>query len=131
VHGPPPDGSARWVIRSRRVARVQFAIVPFMSILSSFNVPETAIAEFCRTWRVTEFALFGSVARGDARPDSDVDVMVGFAPESGRSLGDFVDMQDELRSLFGRDVDLVEKGSIRNPFRRRRIMRDLTVVYAA
>ncbi len=102
-----------------------------MDILSSFNVPESTIAAFCQKWHVAEFAVFGSAARGEARPDSDVDVMVTFAPKSGTSLGDFVDMQNELRTIFGRDVDLVQKGSIRNPFRRRGIMRDLTVVYAA
>jgi predicted nucleotidyltransferase len=102
-----------------------------MSILTTLAVPEEAIAEFCRKWQITELALFGSAARGEIRPDSDIDVMVTFGPETRWSLGDFVDMQEDLQTMFGRDVDLVEKGSIHNPFRRRSIMRDLTVVYAA
>lgn len=40
------------------------------------------IAEFCRRWKITEFALFGSVLREDFRPDSDVDVLVTFAPDA-------------------------------------------------
>jgi predicted nucleotidyltransferase len=43
-------------------------------------IPETEIAEFCRRWKVTELALFGSALRGDFRPDSDVDVLISFDP---------------------------------------------------
>lgn len=69
--------------------------------------------------------------RDDFRPDSDIDVMVSFAPNSGIDLWDFLAMKDELEKLFGRPVDLVQKGTVRNPFRRHSINRDLTVVYAA
>ena len=41
---------------------------------------------FCRRWRVTELSLFGSVARDESRPDSDIDVLVTFAPEAPWSL---------------------------------------------
>ena len=43
------------------------------------------IAEFCRKWRIAEFALFGSVLRDDFRPDSDVDVLVTYDPDAGWS----------------------------------------------
>lgn len=91
-------------------------------------IPERAIAEFCRKWKVTEFALFGSVVRDDFRPDSDVDVLVSFAPEMRYSLFDLAEMQDELSAAFGRDVDLVtrravERGS--NEWRRRSILESL------
>ena len=92
---------------------------------------DQAIAEFCHRWKIGELALFGFAARGELRPDSDIDVMVAFAPDARWSLFDLGGMQQELRDLFGRDVDLVEKGTIRNPFRRRSILRDLTVIYAA
>ena len=102
-----------------------------MGVYPGLDVPREVIARFCEKWRIAEFALFGSAARGELRPDSDIDVMVTFAPDAHWSLYDFVDMHDELRDIFHRDVDIVERGSIRNPFRRRSIMRDLTVVYAA
>lgn len=89
------------------------------------------LREFCERWKVAELALFGSAARGDMRPDSDVDVAVTFLPEAEWSLFDFASMQLELQDLIGRPVDLVEKASIRNPFRRKTILRDLTVLYAA
>lgn len=102
-------------------------------MISQFNidVPMEKIKAFCLRWRITEFSLFGSVLRDDFRPDSDVDVMVSFEEGAGWSLYDIVDMKDELRSLFGRDVDLVEKGAILNPFRRHSIMNNREILHAA
>ncbi len=65
------------------------------------------------------------------RPDSDVDLMVDFAPDAPWSLFDFVNLRDELSTLFNRPVDLIEREGLTNPFRRQSIERDLTVVYAA
>ncbi len=89
------------------------------------------IAEFCRKWRVKEFALFGSVLRDDFRPDSDVDVLVRLQPDHGLGLFDWVDMIEELKGVFGRNVDLVEREGLRNPFRRHAILTSKQVIYAA
>jgi predicted nucleotidyltransferase len=89
------------------------------------------LAEFCRKWQITELALFGSVLRDDFGPDSDVDVLVSFAPESQVSYWEWPEMIDELRLIFGRQVDLIEKDAIRNPFRRHEILHTHEVVYAA
>jgi predicted nucleotidyltransferase len=94
-------------------------------------VPEKKIRAFCRRWKVTEFALFGSILREDFRPESDVDVLVSFAAEARWSLWDVADMQQELEGIFGRPVDLVENGTLRNPFRRQAIMSTKEIVYAA
>lgn len=97
-------------------------------------VSRSKIADFCRRWKVTEFSLFGSVLRDDFRPDSDVDVLVTFAPDSRVSLFDLVRMEDELKNLFGRDVDLVERAVIEkseNYIRRKSILSNTQVVYAA
>lgn len=51
--------------------------------------------------------LFGSVLRDDFGRESDVDVLVTFAPSATRTLADLLRMEDELRALFGRRVDLV------------------------
>ena len=88
------------------------------------------IAEFCQPWKITEFALFGSVLLDDFRPDSDVDVLVTFDPDAQWSLFDLVQMQDELGEVLGRKVDLVEKKGLRNPFRRHSILKTRQVVYA-
>ena len=89
------------------------------------------IEEFCRKWKIREFALFGSVLRDDFRPDSDVDVLVTLEDDAPWSLYEWVEMIEELESVFGRKVGLVEKTAIENPFRRRNILRSHEVVYAA
>lgn len=96
----------------------------------NIDVPKDKIAEFCRQWKIVEFALFGSILRHDFGPDSDVDVLVTFAPDAEWSLLDLAGMQEELSDLFGRDVDLVEKDCLSNPFRRHAILRDMEVIYA-
>jgi len=97
----------------------------------NINIPMEKIAEFCRRWKVRRFSLFGSVLREDFGPDSDVDVLVSFLPDSTWDLLDMVDIRDELVALFGREVDLVEEEGLRNPFRRSRILSTRQVVYAA
>lgn len=89
------------------------------------------LADFCRRWRITELALFGSVARDDGRPDSDVDVLVTFEPDAPWSLWDLSAMRGELEEMSGRQVDLVEKKALRNPLRRQAILADRRVIYAA
>jgi len=92
-------------------------------------IDSEALAALCRKWRVKKLALFGSAIRDDFGPESDVDVAVSFDPSSHWSLGDVVDMQDELRSLFKRDVDITELEAIRNPISRKMIFGSLQFVY--
>jgi predicted nucleotidyltransferase len=99
--------------------------------MSIVDIPTSKIENFCRRWKIIELALFGSILREDFGPDSDVDVLVTFAEDSDLSLYDLVDMQEELRVIFGRDVDLVLKSGLRNPFRRHEILRTQQVTYAA
>ena len=98
------------------------------------DIPTDQIADFCRQWKITEFAIFGSVLRDDFRPDSDIDVLVTFAPDAEWSLFYHIDMQDELKSIFKRNVDLVSRRGIersRNYLRRRAILDSAEVFYAA
>jgi len=97
----------------------------------NIDLPEDKIVDFCRRWKVVELALFGSVLRDDFRPDSDIDVLITFQPDAPWSLLDIVQMQEELKSIFGREIDIVEKEAIRNPFRRHEILNHMEVVYAA
>ena len=95
------------------------------------QIDQERIAAFCRKWQITELALFGSVLREDFRPESDVDVLVTFTPEAKWSLMDLAEMEMELAEIFGREVDLVEKDALRNPFRRYAILTSKEVLYAA
>jgi len=90
-----------------------------------------ALAEFCRKWRVRELSIFGSALRDDFGPDSDLDFLVSFDPDAPWDLWDLMDMKAELEGLFGRQVDLVEKEALRNPWRKREILGTHEVIYAA
>jgi predicted nucleotidyltransferase len=97
-------------------------------------ISKEKIAGFCQRWKVTELALFGSALRADFGPESDVDVLVSFAPGAGWSLFDLVDMQEELKVIFDREVDLVERVAVErseNYIRRKSILSNAEVIYAA
>ena len=98
------------------------------------DIPYEKIAEFCKKWKIREFALFGSVLRDDFRPDSDIDVLVSFTPDAKCGLFALVDMEEELKQIFGRKVDLVEKKSVEqseNYIRRKHILNSQVVLYVA
>lgn len=73
--------------------------------LHGVNIPDEAIADFCRRHGVKRLSLFGSILRDDFRPDSDVDVLVEFLPGVRYSLLDLGGMWIELRDLIKREVD--------------------------
>jgi predicted nucleotidyltransferase len=98
------------------------------------NIPRDRLEVFCRRWKVKELALFGSVLRDDFRPDSDVDFLVTFEEDARWSFFDMVDMQDELKEILGRKVDLVERRAVErseNYIRRRHILQSLEPLYVA
>jgi predicted nucleotidyltransferase len=98
------------------------------------DVPREAIADFCRRWQVTELCLFGSVLRDDFRSDSDVDVLVRFAPHARHNVFDLMHMEAELTRVFGRKVDLADRHVLEqspNYIRRRHILESAETVYAA
>ena len=99
--------------------------------LATIDIPMERVSAFCRKWAIAELSVFGSVLRDDFRPDSDVDVLVSFRPGAAMTFESFLDMRDELRDIFGRNVDLVEKRLITNPFRRHEILTSKKVLYAA
>jgi uncharacterized protein len=101
--------------------------------VKNIEIPTNKVAEFCDRWKITEFALFGSVLRDDFRPNSsDIDVLVSFAPDSHWTVFDMVPMEEELESIFGRKVDLVSKRAIEeslNYLRRQAILSSAEVIY--
>lgn len=100
--------------------------------LRRLKITPAALASFCKKRGIKTLSFFGSVTRGDFGPDSDVDVMVEFAPDKAPSLFGMVDLQDDLSRLFkGRPVDVTSPRILQNPYRRRTIERDLQVAYAA
>jgi uncharacterized protein len=100
----------------------------------AIELPMEKIIEFCDRWQVSEFALFGSVLRDDFHQDSDIDVLISFAPDAKRGLTETMQMRDELQEMFGRKVDLIVKAAIErseNWLRRKNILESAKVIYAA
>lgn len=98
----------------------------------NINLPRSQIADFCQRWHIREFALFGSVLRDDFRPDSDLDVLVTFAPEANWSLLDHLRMERELATLLNRKIDLFSRQAVErshNWMRRLEILNTAEVVY--
>jgi len=95
----------------------------------TIDIPKREIKSFCLKWKISEFALFGSILREDFNKKSDVDILVTFQPDVPWSLFDWIDMIDELKQVFGRDIDLIEKSGLRNPYRRKTILDTRKIVY--
>jgi predicted nucleotidyltransferase len=70
------------------------------------HISEGVLAEFCRRNRIRKLALFGSVLRGEERPDSDLDLLVEFEEGHEPGLLRLAGMERELSSLLERKVDL-------------------------
>jgi predicted nucleotidyltransferase len=83
-----------------------------LRITSEVAVEESALAEFCRRWKIRQLAVFGSARRPDFRADSDIDLLVTFAPEADWGLFDHVTMESELSDLIGRRVDLISRKAV-------------------
>ena len=77
-----------------------------------------AIASICQRYRIQRLEVFGSAARAsDFNPErSDADFLVEFAADASRGLHDFFGTKSALESALGRNVDLIESGSVKNPF---------------
>lgn len=100
-----------------------------MMLSTGLEIPREQIEEICRRYQVIEMSIFGSTARGEARPDSDVDVLVVFAPGAVYGL-EYFQLQRELGEILGRRVDLATKKWLK-PWVRAEILRDARVIYAA
>jgi len=87
-----------------------------------------AITDFCRRHGISRLRVFGSFARGEAKPSSDIDLIADFL--SPVSLFDIVRLEGELSDLIGMRVDLLTEGAI-SPYIRERVTDDIKVVYEA
>ena len=98
--------------------------------LGDTQVDETRLADLCRRYRVRELSLFGSAARGEMRPDSDIDLLVEFLPDAGIDLVDYASLMLDLSRLLGRKVDLVSKNGLK-PLIRASVLGEAQRLYAA
>ena len=121
---PPTYGS-----KSVSIATSSKGVKP---VVQKLRISQTKLAALCRKYGIAKLSLFGSASRNELRPESDVDLMVDFSPDSRVSLLDMTAMQDEFSAAFGgRKVDIVTPEILRNPFRRASIVPDLKLIYEA
>jgi len=99
----------------------------------STPIDQGSLEALCRRHRVARLELFGSRARGDARPDSDVDLLVTF--EEGHVPGlEFFGLAEDLEKLLGAPVDLLTRHAVeadQNPYFREGVLTDVEALYAA
>ena len=98
--------------------------------LGDTQVDETRVADLCQRYGVRELSFFGSAARGEMRPDSDIDMLVEFLPHAEIDLVDYAGLMLDLSRLLGRKVDLVSKNGLK-PLIRDAVLQEARLLYAA
>lgn len=101
---------------------------------TAIPLPMEAVADFFRRWRIVRLEVFGSVLREDCGPESDVDFLVTWAPDSRIGILDLDAMENELSAIVGRRVDLLSRRAVEgseNWIRRRAILESAQELYAA
>jgi predicted nucleotidyltransferase len=99
-------------------------------VYHGIRIPDQEIAALCQRHQIRRLALFGSILREDFGPDSDIDVLVEFAPEARVGLFRLTNIQSQLSDLLGRKVDLNTPGFLSDRFRAQ-ILRDAEDQYVA
>lgn len=95
-------------------------------------ISEEQLIEVCRQWKIAELALFGSVLREDFRENSDIDLLISFAPDAPQGLLTLARIKHQLEELLDRPVDLVIKEAIQegdNWIRRQEILSTAVIIY--
>ena len=96
---------------------------------AQIDLPKKEIAEFCKRNHVQRLSLFGSVLRGDFRPDSDIDLLVEFDPDHIPGLIRLAGMEIELTGILGRKADLRTAEDLSRYFRQE-VLNSAEVQYA-
>jgi predicted nucleotidyltransferase len=89
------------------------------------------VVRLCEKYNINELSLFGSSIREDFSQNSDVDILVSFNNNAEITLFDIMDLEKEFSDLFKREVDIVEKESLKNPIRKNKILSTREIIYAA
>lgn len=98
-----------------------------MNITDLFPSPE-ALKHLCEEEDIAYLGLFGSYARGEARPDSDVDILYEFDHDSTKSLFDVVHVKQKLEDMLGKKVDVASRHHLK-PLLKPYILPDVVTLY--
>ena len=89
------------------------------------------VISVCKKYHIIELSLFGSSIRDDFSQNSDIDILVSFERDSKITLFDIMELEKDFSQLLKRDVDIVEKESLKNPIRKEKILSTREIIYAA
>ncbi|MBW4418095.1 MAG: nucleotidyltransferase family protein [Myxacorys californica WJT36-NPBG1] len=92
------------------------------------ELPLEQITEFCQRNPIRKLSLFGSILRDDFKPESDVDMLVEFIPDSRVGYFELIGMEVELTEMLKRKVDLRTPAEISRYFRQR-VLDSAQVIY--
>ncbi|HMT28957.1 MAG TPA: nucleotidyltransferase domain-containing protein [Bacteroidia bacterium] len=120
------DGEDELSLKALQVAEDSVEYVTPTKI-NSTNVIQKLKSFFENDNRISSAWLFGSVSRGEANENSDIDVMIELYPNIKFSMMDMLDIQFQLHELFGRKVDVVEKGFLKD-FAVKSVSKDLKLI---
>ncbi len=98
--------------------------------LGGLQIDQAQLTALCHRYHVRELSVFGSAARGEMRPDSDIDLLVEFLPQAKVDLVDYAGLMQDLAVLVGRKVDLVSKKGLK-PLIRASVLSEARLLYAS
>ena len=96
----------------------------------SFNISEKTLVDYCQRHHIRRLSLFGSHIKGEARAESDIDLLVEFEPEHTPNLFGMAGMEIELSDLLGKKADLRTANELSRYFREE-VVRSAEVQYVA
>jgi predicted nucleotidyltransferase len=122
-----PDG-----LRVGARAPLKNNIDDVMILGGEITISRRALKALLKKHHINRLSLFGSAARGELTPESDIDLLVEFEEGKSPSLGGMVTVSDAFSKLFnGRKVDIATPAIFKNPYRRREIEKEMELLYAA
>ena len=89
------------------------------------------VVSLCKKYNIIELSIFGSSIRDDFVQHSDVDILVSFENDSKITLFDIMELEREFSRLLNKEVDVVEKESLKNPIRKNKILSTREIIYVA
>ncbi len=96
------------------------------------KLSEIEITRICKQWNITKLSLFGSILREDFNQDSDIDILIQFAPYARQGLLTLAKLKHYLEDMTQRSVDIVVQESIENSenwIRKEQILNTAQIIY--
>ena len=98
--------------------------------LGKIVIKDRIFASIIKKYGIKRLYVFGSSLRYDFNEDSDIDILIEFLKPKEKSLFDLIDLRLELEEITGRKIDIVEKGSVKNPYKLKEINSTARLIYA-